>query len=311
MVPEGDEGRTAVLLMGYGSPRGPEDLPGFLTEVLGGRRPSEALVQEYHRRYDLIGWSPQPRVTESLRRKLEVRLRAQHPDLPVLLGTKHWSPHVADEVVRASSEGCRRLVAIPLSPYASPWVLRPYRQSLEVGRSRAPHPIEIDLRAGWHHSRPLQEYWAQAIRREVVGLDGPSSFLFLSAHSLPTKHERAGDPYPQILQEMAEEVAGRARLTNWEFTYQSAGNTTEPWLGPDVTERMVVQAERGRREQWIASLGFLFDHLETLYDLDVVVREFAQKNGIGYHRVTMPNDDDHVVAALAEVALAPSWPASS
>ncbi len=298
--------KTTVLLMGYGSPRGPEDLPGFLREVLGGREPPAEMVREYHRRYDLIGWSPQPRVTESLRGKLEKRLRLRDPDARVLLATKHWAPHIADAIPEAVEGGVRRVVAIPLSPFASPWVLRPYEQAIAEGRKRAKWPVSVELRAGWHLSPALAQAWARSIERTLAKVPG-DRFTFLTAHSLPKRQEEAHDPYPRLVQETAGRVAQAARLDPWEFTYQSAGNTTEPWLGPDVTERMVHQAERGHRDQLVAPIGFVFDHLETLYDLDEVVRTFAEKHGIRYHRVPLPNDDDLLVEALEGVATAPVW----
>lgn len=296
----------AVLLMGYGAPQGPEDLPGFLQEVLG-RPPSPALVEEYRRRYELIGWSPQLRIIQSLRQRLEDRFTGVGSPRRVLLGTKHWTPHVADAVRQAADEGIRRLVAIPLSPFASPWVLRPYQRELETGRSAASHPIAVELRAGWHRSKALARFWADELR-SLPRSDHDGSVVFLTAHSLPERHRRSGDPYPEIIGEMVQEVVREADLKGWEFTYQSAGNTTEPWLGPDVRERMQVWAEKGAKDQWIASLGFLFDHLEVLYDLDVVVRAFAEEHGIRYHRLPQPNDDPRVVEALQEVADAPSWP---
>lgn len=300
----------AVLLMGYGSPAGPKDVPGFLREVLRGREPSAAHVQEYCRRYDLIGWSPQMRITEHLRAELEQRLHAQGDPRRVFLATKHWAPHIAEVIPQLAAQGIREVLAIPLSPYASPWILRPYLEAIEQGRSHAKAPIEVEVRSGWHRSPELRAYWAKAIRGTMAKA-GSAPFVFLSAHSLPQRHQREGDPYPAILHETAELVAAETGLARWEFTYQSAGNTTEAWLGPDITERMAAREKEGYREQVVASIGFLFDHLETLYDLDVVVQKAAREHRIGYHRVPMPNDDAHVVEALAAIVAAPTWPSAA
>ncbi len=116
---------TGILLMGYGSPAGPEELPGYLREVLGGRDPPEEMVAEYRRRYDLIGGSPQLRILRSLREKLEARLAREGLELPVFLGTRHGAPHVSEAIPDASRQGIRRRIALPLSPYASPWILAP------------------------------------------------------------------------------------------------------------------------------------------------------------------------------------------
>ncbi len=294
---------TGVLLMGYGSPAGPEDLPGYLAEVIG-HPPSPALVAEYARRYESIGWSPQLRIITSLRAKLAARLARDGPSPPVYLGTKHWTPHAADAVVEAAKAGVRRLIAVPLSPYASPWILAPYRRSIEAGRQRANAPIEVELRSGWHTNPHWIGYWSDAIHRELARLpDG--TVVLLSAHSLPARHRDAGDPYPTIVTDTADRIAAAAHPPFWDFTYQSPGNDTEPWLTPDITDKMVEWREKGHPEQLVAPFGFVFEHLEVLYDLDRVVRDFAGRQSVGYHRVPMPNDDDRLVEALRDVVLGP------
>lgn len=293
---------AGVLLLGYGSPAGPEDLPGYLTEVLGGRAPTPEMVKEYHRRYDLIGWSPQLRIISSLRTKLERRLAKDGGNPKVFLGTKHWSPHAADTIVEAAAAGVRRLVAVPLSPYASPWILAPYERAIEAGRRQAKSPIGVDLRTGWHTNPHWIRYWSETIRHEL-GNSPQGTVALLSAHSLPERHRKAGDPYPEILAETAHAIAMAADPPFWDFTYQSAGNTTEPWLGPDITEKMVEWRGKGHPDQLVAPIGFVFEHLEVLYDLDHVVRGFAEERGIHYRRAPMPNDSDRLVEALRSVVL--------
>jgi protoporphyrin/coproporphyrin ferrochelatase len=295
---EGNSGSTAVLLMGYGSPGGPEDLPSYLAEVMGGRPPSPEVVAEYERRYELIGGSPQNRILESLRTKLERRLTGRGGPERVYLGTKHWRPHIENVLPAIAKDGFDRVIAVPLSPYASTWILEPYRRTLEQGRQSSPSPIEVDLRPGWHLNSHFIEYWS----RSIQGARGPADdVVLLSAHSLPKRFEERGDPYPGLLTETSHAIATAAGLSRWSFTFQSAGNTTEPWLGPDITEVMLDWKRKGRTDQIIASFGFVFDHLETLYDLDVVVRAYADQHGIPYHRIAMPNDDDRLVEALADV----------
>lgn len=295
------DGSTAILLMGYGSPSGPSDLPGYLAEILH-RPPSAETVREYERRYARIGGSPQAAILTRVRERLEARLAREAPGVRVYLGTKHWHPNVADVVPQASRDGVTRLLAIPLSPYASTWVLEPYRAALATGAANAPKPISVELAPGWHDEPALRRYWASAIRRTLSDADDPSAVVHLSAHSLPKHYADLGDPYPTILRETADRIAAEARLDRWEFTFQSAGNTTEPWLGPDITEQVVKWTARGAKTHVVASFGFVFDHLEVLYDLDVVVREFVEGRGVRYLRVPEPNDDPDLVEALASVA---------
>jgi ferrochelatase len=287
----------AVLLMGYGSPDGPDDLPEYLRDVLHGQRPSPAMVEEYVRRYARIGGSPQNRILASLRRKLERRLAGDRAGPKVYLGVKHGHPALRDVIPGAAAEGVRHLVAVPLSPYASTWISEPYREGVSEGIRSAATAIEVDLRMGWHLDPNWIGYWSTAIRGELAR--DPARVVLLSAHSLPERMRKLGDPYPEILRETSEAIVRAGQFERWEFTYQSAGNTTEAWLKPDITDVMASWKLRGASKQLIASFGFVFDHLEVLYDLDVVVREFAESQGIDYRRVPMPNDSTAVVEALA------------
>jgi protoporphyrin/coproporphyrin ferrochelatase len=161
------------------------------------------------------------------------------------------------------------------------------------------------VRPGWHLDAHWIGYWQRTIRAELEKVGDPSAAVLLSAHSLPQRMRDRGDPYPELLRETSEAIARTAGLDRWSFTYQSAGNTTEAWLGPDITTVMTDWRSRGARTQIVASFGFVFDHLEVLYDLDVVVREFAEAHDIVYRRVAMPNDADDVVDALSHRVLSP------
>jgi protoporphyrin/coproporphyrin ferrochelatase len=300
-----DRESTAVLLMAYGSPNGPEDLPTYLADVLHGQAPPAETVQEYVRRYERIGGSPQNRIIASVRGQLEQRLSPDWPGVRVFLGVKHGHPALRDVIPEAARAGFRHLVAVPLTPYASLWISEPYRAGVAEGVKAAPSPIDVDVRLGWHMDPHWIQYWSHAIRASLDGGTLRAPAVLLSAHSLPQRMRDRGDPYPEILHETSDAIAAAARLDRWTFTFQSAGNTTEPWLGPDITDVMLDWQRKGAQDQLIASFGFVFDHLEVLYDLDVVVREFAETHGIGYHRVSMPNDAPEVVDALADRVLAP------
>jgi protoporphyrin/coproporphyrin ferrochelatase len=298
-VPAGTPG---VLLMGYGSPSSPSELPGYLAEILH-HAPSEETIREYERRYARIGGSPQAAILARVRDGVAGRLSREAPGVPVYLGTKHWHPNVAEVVPRASRDGVSRLIAIPLSPYASTWVLEPYRAALAQGAALASQPVTVELAPGWHLEPALLRYWANAIRRTLRECEDPSAVVHLSAHSLPKRYADLGDPYPAILRETANRIAETAKLDRWEFTFQSAGNTTEPWLGPDITEQVVKWTGDGAKTHIVASFGFVFDHLEVLYDLDVVVREFVESHGVRYLRVPEPNDHPDLIEALTSVAV--------
>ncbi|MGI0053489.1 MAG: ferrochelatase, partial [Thermoplasmata archaeon] len=238
-------GSRGVLLMGYGSPNGAADLPEYLAEVLHGPRPSEEMVAEYVRRYERIGGSPQNRILASLRGKLERRIGIDRPGTRVFLGVKHGRPALRDVVPEAARAGIRHLVAVPLSPYASTWISEPYREGVAEGIRRSGGPIEVEVRTGWNLDPNWIGYWARSIRAGLSEVADLSSAVLLSAHSLPQRMRDRGDPYPEILQKTAEAIARSAGLDRWSFTFQSAGNTTEPWLGPDITSVMLDWQRRG------------------------------------------------------------------
>ena len=301
-------GPVAVLLMGYGSPSGPQEIRPYLSEVLHGRVPSDEMVEEYIRRYEMIGWSPQNRIVASVRDQLERRVARERPGSKVFLGMKHWKPRISDAIASAVREGFSELRAVPLSPYASIWIMEPYRTGVEEGIRSSPKPVTVDVRAGWHLDPFWIGYWSRAVRESVDRLDDPTAAVVLSAHALPERFLARGDPYPGLVQATAREVAAGAGLERWAFTYQSPGNNTEPWLTPDILDVMASWRTKGAARQLVASTGFVFDHLETLYDLDVVVKNGAKERGIEYHRVPMPNDAPEVVEAIARRALGPSAP---
>ncbi|MGI0068200.1 MAG: ferrochelatase [Thermoplasmata archaeon] len=301
-----DSAPLGVLLMGYGSPSGPEDLPSYLGEVLHGKAPSEEMVAEYVRRYEIIGGSPQNRVLASVRDQLERRIQRERPGSHVYLAMKHWKPWLRDVIPAAARDGFPDLVAVPLSPYNSIWIMEPYRSGVAEGIRASSKPVTVDIRAGWNLEPSWIGYWAEEIRRSLAPVRDPRAAVILSAHSLPKRFEDRGDPYPGLVRATAEAVAAAAGLERWSFAFQSPGNTTEPWLGPDIVDVMNGWNEKGSRTELVASTGFVFDHLETLYDLDVVVKKAAVDRGIDYRRVPQPNDRPEVVEALARRVLAPA-----
>ncbi len=295
-----------VLLMGYGSPSGPGGLPAYLAEVMHGRAPSAETVADYTRRYARIGGTPQPRILAELRERLERRLARDRPGARVFLATKHAAPRLSEVIPAAAREGFSALRAVALSPYASTWISEPYASGIAEGIRAADRPISVEFRNGWHLDPDWIGTWAEGIRRALADEAERPGVVLLSAHSLPTRFRDRGDPYPRLVRATADAVARAAGLARWEFTYQSPGNTTEPWLGPEIGEVMRAWKERGATRQLVAATGFVFDHLETLYDLDVVVREEAEAAGIHYRRVPMPNAAPGVVEALARRLLGPA-----
>jgi ferrochelatase len=278
---------AAVILMAYGSPAGPEDVPAYLADIRQGRPVSAESIEELTERYRRIGGrSPLDEITEAQREALELEL-----GLPVYVGMKHWRPRIAEAVEAALAGGAETIVGVVLAPHYSELSIAGYRERLEDAlRGRA----ELIFVESWHDYEPFVGVLAD----RVGGFDG---HIVFTAHSLPERIVGAGDPYRDQLLETSRLVAERAGLSDWSFAFQSASATGERWLGPDILEELDTVAANGVRCVLVCPVGFVSDHLEILWDLDVEAREKAAALGIELERIESLNDDPEFVRALAGV----------
>jgi protoporphyrin/coproporphyrin ferrochelatase len=278
----------AVLLMAYGSPATADDIRPYLEDIRRGRPVSDEAVDELAERYRRIGGrSPLDEVTEAQRAALEREL-----GIPVFVGMKHWRPRIAEAVERALYGGATRLIGVVLAPHYSRMSVGEYRGRLEAA---------VDGRAGlilvesWHDDPAFVDAVAQRVR-------GTDAWVVFTAHSLPERILADGDPYREQLLETSQLVAERAGLGDrWSFAFQSASATGEPWLGPDILDELERLHAAGVRKVLVAPVGFVSDHLEVLWDLDVEARERADKLGLELARIESLNDDPAFVHALAGV----------
>ena len=275
----------AVVLMAYGSPARPEDVRPYLEDVRGGRPVSDEAVAELAERYRRIGGrSPLDDVTEAQRAALEREL-----GLPVFVGMKHWRPRIAEAVEAALAAGAARIVGLVLAPHYSRLSVGEYRERLEAavgGRA------EVELIESWHDHEPFIDVLAGRVR-------GTDAWVIFTAHSLPERILAEGDPYREQLLETSTLVAERAGLERWSFAFQSASATGDPWLGPDVLEELERLRGLGVERVLVAPIGFVSDHLEILWDLDIEARERAGELGLELERIESLNDDPAFVRALA------------
>jgi ferrochelatase len=271
--------------MAYGSPSRPEDMRPYLEDVRGGRPVSDEAVAELAERYRRIGGrSPLDEVTEAQRAALEREL-----GLPVFVGMKHWRPRIAEAVEAALASGATRIVGLVLAPHYSRLSIGEYRERLEAAvAGRA----EVVLIESWHDHEPFVEALADRVR-------GTDAWVLFTAHSLPERILAEGDPYRDQLFETSALVAERAGLERWSFAFQSASATGEPWLGPDVLEELEHLRGLGVERVLVAPVGFVSDHLEILWDLDVEARERAAELGLELERIESLNDDPAFMRALA------------
>jgi ferrochelatase len=277
----------AVVLMAYGSPERPEDIRPYLEDIREGRPVSDAAVEELTERYRRIGGrSPLDEITERQRAALERAL-----GIPVHVGMKHWRPRVSDAVGAALDGGAERLVGLVLAPHYSVLSIAGYRERLEEaldGRA------ELRFVESWHDHGPFVDVLADRVR-------GTDAHVVFTAHSLPERILATGDPYRDQLLETSRLVAERAGIGAWSFAFQSASPTGEPWLGPDILEELDDLHSKGVRKVLVCPVGFVSDHLEILWDLDVEARERAAALGLELDRIESLNDDPAFVRALADL----------
>ena len=272
--------------MAYGSPDGEEGIEPYYTHIRGGRPPSAESLAELRGRYRAIGGSPLTEITRAQARALAARL-----DLPVFAGMKHAPPFIADAAAEARAAGIERLVGLPLAPHYAEMSQGAYFAAL-----RQAWDGELTLVRGFH-DHPAFVSAARALLDDALAGFEPDR-IFFTAHSLPARVEAAGDRYRERLLESCRLVAEGTDLPEWEFAFQSASHTGEPWLGPDLLEAL---ARSHVRRALVCPIGFVADHLEILYDIDVEAMAVARKHGIELRRTQSFNARPEFIDALAVV----------
>src|SRR3954452_3846311 len=278
----------AVVLMAYGSPATAEDVRPYLEDIRRGRPVSDEAVAELAERYRRIGGhSPLDEITEAQRSALERAL-----GIPVFVGMKHWRPRIAAAVDEALAGGATRLIGVVLAPHFSRMSVGEYRERLEAALDG--RDAELVLVESWHDDPAFVEVVASRVR-------GTDAWVVFTAHSLPERILADGDPYREQLLETSRLVAERAGLERWSFAFQSASTTGEPWLGPDILDELDRLAGECVGKVLVAPVGFVSDHLEVLWDLEIEAREKAAELGLELERMESMNDDPAFIRALAGV----------
>lgn len=288
--------RTGILLVAHGTVADLNDLPAFVARIRHGRPPPPGLVEELRRRYDAIGGSPLLRMTQEQAHALEI-----HTGLPVLLGMRLWEPSVEDALRRAAARGLSRLVLLPLAPFSVEVYAAAARRSLESVRAELGVATpELLTCEPWGLEPAFVEAQSAALRAQLR-IDSRQSAVMLTAHSLPRAAIRAGDRYQAEVEASARAIAERLGRP-CELAYQSQGADGGEWLGPGVRETFERLVQSGVRQVTLSAFGFLADHVETLYDLDIEARAWANELGLGFERVPALNTAPGLIEALSAVA---------
>jgi protoporphyrin/coproporphyrin ferrochelatase len=290
----------AVLLMAYGTPRTLDDVEAYYTHIRGGKKPTKAEVDELVERYKAIGGvSPLIDITERERAGLQERLRREGSSTTVFAAMKHSPPFISEIVTKASGVA-DKLLAIALAPHYSGMSIGSYIKAVEDANASAPHQMQLEFIRSWHTNSNLIRAWAARVRQAEEGLPEGYSLIF-SAHSLPERILAARDPYKDQLMETSRLVAKELGRKDWTFSFQSAGHTSEPWMGPDILEHLDDLYSQGKRAFLVAQIGFVSDHLEVLYDLDVEARAWADRRLVAFRRCESLNDSDELISCLYQL----------
>jgi len=301
---------NAVLLMAYGSPNRLDEVEAYFTDIRGGGRPSREAVEELTERYRQVGVpTPLLAVSSQLGRNLERLLNADSPDgaiYTVHLGMKHWSPRIASAVHEAVDAGADRLIAIVLAPHYSTIGTEGYRRRVDA--ALAAHATDgsgrlaFDFVESWHELDGYVQALAENVRATRAQFTRPERVVAVfTAHSLPARILERGDPYQDQLLKTSELVAQRAGVEQWRWSYQSQSHTGEPWLGPDLPDTVEALAAEGHRSILVCSVGFLADHLEIFYDIDIEAQAKARALGVELRRTPMLNADPRLAWALYDL----------
>jgi len=304
--------------MAYGTPSSPDEIEPYYTDIRGGRKPTPELLQELTERYQLIGMTPLLEITREQARALQAQLGDGYR---VYIGMKHWHPYIAETVEQIARDASQfnRMIAIALAPHYSKFSIDGYIQRVREAMTKSNLALDVTFVESWNdhplYLRSIAERMLAA--RDAMGAkDWEGIDVIFSAHSLPERILQSGDPYPQELRETCEGVAPLIGLKQWRFAYQSAGRTGEKWLGPELLATLdEIASRRGSPSGYpgatarvaptnrvlIAPIGFVADHLEVLYDIDIQAMEHAAKLGIELRRIESPNATPTFIAALADI----------
>lgn len=298
-----------VLLMAYGGPASVAEIPGYLADIRDGRITTPAVLKEITRNYEAIGGrSPIAELTQLQAQGIERSLNPQdaEPRFRIYVGMRHWAPWIEATIGQMSTDGITHAVSMVLAPHYSGMSIARYQARIADGLAMYRAAIEFAHVDSYHTAPGLIDALAERVR---VGIERwpegerDDVHVVFSAHSLPERIIRAGDPYDAQVHETAQLVANRSGLASkrWSWSYQSAGRSPEPWLGPTYPEHLAALAARGVRNVVSVPVGFVSDHVEILYDIDIDAQRVAGMLGMHLERPPSLNDDPRFVSQLATI----------
>lgn len=301
--------KMGLLVMAYGTPYTLDDLEGYYTHIRHGRKPSPEMIEDLRNRYEAIGGiSPLAKITQDQAEKLEEHLNTIQDDIEfkMYLGLKHIKPFIEDAVKQMHEDGIKEAVSIVLAPHFSTFSVKSYN-GRAVEEAEKLGGLKITSIESWYEEPKFIGYWADKVKQvfeQMPQEEKDEAVLIVSAHSLPEKILQFGDPYPQQLKETADLIAEQAGIENYTIGWQSAGNTPEPWIGPDVQDLTRDLYQQKHYKAFVfAPVGFVCDHLEVLFDNDIECKAVTDELGVSYYRPEMPNAKEEFIDCLSTVIL--------
>jgi protoporphyrin/coproporphyrin ferrochelatase len=302
--------KMGLLVMAYGTPYTLDDLEGYYTHIRHGRKPTPEMIEELRGRYEAIGGiSPLAKITLEQAEKLEEHLNnfQQEIEFKMYLGLKHITPFIEDAVKQMDADGIEEAISIVLAPHFSTFSIKSYNGRALEEAEKLGGKLKIRTIDSWYQELKFIGYWVDKVKKVFLRMpqeERDEAVLIVSAHSLPEKILQFGDPYPSQLQETADLIAEQAGIQNYVVGWQSAGQTPEPWLGPDVQDlTRDLYNEHHYKAFVYAPVGFVCEHLEVLYDNDYECRKVTEEVGASYYRPEMPNAKEEFIDALSAVVL--------
>ena len=300
-------GELGVLFMAYGGPESLDDMPGYLADIRAGRVTPAAVLDEITNNYRQIGGkSPLPEFTRAQVDATMQQLQSLGRPLKAYIGMRHWSPWIEDAVRDMLDDGITQAIAIVLAPHYSSLSVEKYQKKIKAALEMYHGHIEFAFINQYHTEPGYVTALAERVRQGIQSFpeaEREGVHVVLSAHSLPVRIIKEGDPYADQLMESARLVAGQAGLKDeqWSWSFQSAGRSPEPWLGPQLDEHLHALAEKGIRNVVSVPVGFVSDHVEILFDIDIAAQEVARELGMTLVRPPALNTDPMFIGTLASV----------
>ena len=295
------DNHPAVLLMAYGSPNSLDEVGEYMRQVRGGKLPTAEEVERLRDRYRQVGGqTPLLKITLTQAKALEEKLQSERFDSRVYVGMKHWDPFIEDVVEKIVSDSAPSIIGLALAPHYSKLSIGGYADAVKRGLARTERPIPFTMVESWHDQQSLITALSRRVHDGLEKFNDPSGAIVLfTAHSLPKKFVHDDDPYWNQLQETSRLVAIRSGIQTWDFAFQSAGQPVDSWMGPSIKEKTTELSSKGFRELLVCPVGFVSDHLEILYDLDIEAKSYASSLGARLERTVSLNDDPEFINAIA------------